>query len=97
MVYFTIKPDLSLCPTQYGIRFVSDEEVVKFLTDLSQEVARRLRGIDRLGRQATLKVMVRNPDAPQEAPKVSRSERNKHTGSLTLSTLVYGPRSLRCT
>jgi DNA repair protein REV1 len=56
---------------QYGIRFVNDEEVIKFLTDLSQEVARRLRGIDRLGRQATLKIMVRNPDAPQEAPKVS--------------------------
>lgn len=55
---------------QYGIRFVNDEEVIKFLTDLSQEVARRLRGIDRLGRQATLKIMVRNPDAPQEAPKV---------------------------
>lgn len=55
---------------QYGIRFISDIEAEQFLTNLSKEVSKRLKAIDRLGRLLTLKIMTRHPDAPLEAPKV---------------------------
>ncbi|KAJ9118207.1 hypothetical protein QFC22_004113 [Naganishia vaughanmartiniae] len=53
----------------YGIRFISDSEAEQFLINLSKEVAKRLKAIDRLGRLLTLKIMTRHPDAPLEAPK----------------------------
>lgn len=37
-------------------------------------MSKRLKAIDRVGRFLTLKVMVRHPDAPQEAPKVSLAD-----------------------
>ncbi len=49
---------------------MSVEEAEKFLTDLSDEVSKRLKAVSRKGRMLTLKVMVRHPDAPIEAPKV---------------------------
>ena len=56
--------------TQYGIRFQNDTEVDGFIRKLSEEVHKRLKKEDLLGRSITLKVMKRDPSAPIEAAKV---------------------------
>lgn len=56
--------------SQYGIRFKDDAEADLFVRNLAKETASRLKKIDMCGRSLALKVMVRDPDAPVEAPKV---------------------------
>ena len=41
-----------------------------FIYQLAQEVSRRMKEIDVVGRSLTIKIMVRDPSAPKEAPKV---------------------------
>lgn len=53
----------------YGIRFQNQDQAERYVRDLSAEVAKRLRNIGARGRQITLKLMVRHPDAPLEPPK----------------------------
>ncbi|KAK3580894.1 hypothetical protein CHS0354_008176 [Potamilus streckersoni] len=53
----------------YGIRFHTDSEAVKFVQELAEEVQSRLRNIDMKGKTITLKLMVRRPDAPRETAK----------------------------
>ncbi|KAG8890128.1 deoxycytidyl transferase [Tulasnella sp. 332] len=53
----------------YGIRFENEDQAETFMYTLSIEVSKRLRAVNRKGRLLTLKVMVRNADAPKEAPK----------------------------
>lgn len=55
---------------QYGIRFENNEQAETFMYQLAEEMSRRLNDIDMRGRSLTLKVLVRDPDAPVEAPKV---------------------------
>lgn len=38
---------------------------------MAEEVSRRLNSIDMRGRSLTLKILVRDPSAPVEAPKVT--------------------------
>lgn len=53
----------------YGIRFINEEEVVEFISKLSDDVARRLKQNAVRGRHLTIRIMVRAADAPKEAPK----------------------------
>ncbi|GAA6064099.1 hypothetical protein JCM10212_004170 [Sporobolomyces blumeae] len=56
----------------YGIRFEAgrDDQVERFVKELGEEVASRLRQEGLKARQLTLKVMTRHPDAPVDAPKL---------------------------
>ncbi|KAG8809527.1 deoxycytidyl transferase, partial [Serendipita sp. 399] len=53
----------------FGIRFENNSQAELFLRKLGEEVSSRLKAIDMKGRQLTLKVMKRHPEAPVEAPK----------------------------
>ena len=55
---------------QYGIRFENNEQAETFVYQMAEEVSRRLKSIDMRGRSLTLKILVRDPNAPVEAPKV---------------------------
>ena len=55
---------------QYGIRFENNAQAEAFVYQMAEEVSRRLKNIDMRGRSLTLKVLVRDPKAPVEAPKV---------------------------
>ena len=57
---------------KYGIRFQDNKEFKEFIDKLSGEVARRLNDARSRGKQITLKLMTRHPDAPLEAAKVTR-------------------------
>ncbi|KAH7098559.1 hypothetical protein BKA62DRAFT_364397 [Auriculariales sp. MPI-PUGE-AT-0066] len=73
----------------YGIRFQDNEEFRKFLDQLSDEVSRRLRDVQMRGRQLTLKLMTRHPDAPVEAPKfLGHGICNVHSRSTQLDRLT---------
>ncbi|THH30823.1 hypothetical protein EUX98_g3369 [Antrodiella citrinella] len=64
------KPRKSVsCDINYGIRFENNEQAETFIYQLAEEVARRLQGIDMVGRALVLKIMKRDPSAPVEAPK----------------------------
>lgn len=56
---------------KYGIRFTNQEEAEAFIQNVAKEVSDRLRKINKCGRSITLKIMVRDPEAPVEAPKVN--------------------------
>ncbi|ODO08076.1 hypothetical protein I350_03659 [Cryptococcus amylolentus CBS 6273] len=53
----------------YGIRFQTQEQAEKYVGDLAAEVSKRMRNVGVKGRQVTLKLMQRHPDAPIEPPK----------------------------
>lgn len=53
----------------YGIRFEKDEDVFRFLKELSVEVVNRLQNINCKGKCITLKLMIRHPDAPVQTAK----------------------------
>ncbi|XP_036912680.1 DNA repair protein REV1 isoform X5 [Sturnira hondurensis] len=53
----------------YGIRFTQPKEAEAFLTNLSQEIQRRLEAAGMKGKRLTLKIMVRKPGAPVETAK----------------------------
>lgn len=55
---------------QYGIRFENPDQARAFMFQLSEEVARRLDNIEMRARSITLKIMIRDPSAPVEPPKV---------------------------
>ncbi|KAI0070563.1 DNA repair protein [Panus rudis PR-1116 ss-1] len=57
------------CDINYGIRFQTNHEAEAFMYQLAGEVSRRLKAIDMVGRSITIKIMVRDPSAPVEAPK----------------------------
>ncbi|WOO83021.1 DNA repair protein rev1 [Vanrija pseudolonga] len=53
----------------YGIRFRTQDQADRYVADLGAEVSKRLKSIGARGRQLTLKIMSRHPDAPIEPPK----------------------------
>ncbi|KAI0355132.1 hypothetical protein OH77DRAFT_1504410 [Trametes cingulata] len=64
------KPRKSVsCDINYGIRFENNEQAETFIYQMAEEVSRRLNSIDMRGRSLTLKILVRDPSAPVEAPK----------------------------
>ncbi|RPD55674.1 DNA repair protein [Lentinus tigrinus ALCF2SS1-7] len=64
------KPRKSVsCDINYGIRFKNNEQAETFVYQMAEEVSRRLKSIDMRGRSLTLKILVRDPSAPVEAPK----------------------------
>ncbi|KIY51229.1 DNA repair protein [Fistulina hepatica ATCC 64428] len=64
------KPRKSVsCDINYGIRFETSDQAEVFIRRMASEVARRLREVSMLGRSITLKVMKRDPTAPEEPPK----------------------------
>ncbi|KAI0648432.1 hypothetical protein C8Q79DRAFT_906130 [Trametes meyenii] len=64
------KPRKSVsCDINYGIRFENNEQAEAFVYQMAEEVSRRLESIEMRGRSLTLKIMVRDPGAPIEAPK----------------------------
>ncbi|KAI9069486.1 DNA repair protein [Trametes sanguinea] len=64
------KPRKSVsCDINYGIRFENNEQAETFIYQMAEEVSRRLNSIDMCGRSLTLKILVRDPSAPVEAPK----------------------------
>lgn len=64
------KPRKSVsCDINYGIRFENNAQAETFVSQMAEEVARRLDSIDMRGRSLTLKIMTRDPKAPVEAPK----------------------------
>ncbi|KAI0628801.1 hypothetical protein C8Q77DRAFT_1067197 [Trametes polyzona] len=64
------KPRKSVsCDINYGIRFENNEQAEAFIYQMAEEVSRRLNSIEMRGRSLTLKILVRDPNAPVEAPK----------------------------
>lgn len=57
------------CDITYGIRFEREEQVKEFVFSMSNEVSRRLRCVNSCAKALTIKVMVRDAEAPVEAPK----------------------------
>ncbi|XP_029651504.1 DNA repair protein REV1-like isoform X1 [Octopus sinensis] len=53
----------------YGIRFTKESDMEDFLLNLSGEVERRLKNVNKRGKSITLKLMVRREDAPLETAK----------------------------
>ena len=53
----------------YGIRFKNWDDAEKFLQQLCDEVSRRLKKLSLVGRNLTLKLMMRAADAPEETSK----------------------------
>ena len=64
---------------KYGIRFETNDQAETFVMTLGAEVAKRLSGIGKKGRQLTMKIMTRNPNAPVEAAKVRLFPGRRHT------------------
>ncbi|KAI0823867.1 hypothetical protein BC628DRAFT_1323948 [Trametes gibbosa] len=64
------KPRKSVsCDINYGIRFENNEQAEAFVYQMAEEVSKRLNSIKMRGRSFTLKILVRDPNAPVEAPK----------------------------
>lgn len=74
---------------QYGIRFEDNNQAEAFVYQLAEEVSRRLVSIDMRGRSLTLKIMVRDPSAPVEAPKV-RSNWHERVSDVLFSSKFMG-------
>ncbi|WWD17305.1 hypothetical protein CI109_101745 [Kwoniella shandongensis] len=53
----------------YGIRFQNQDQAEICVTDLAAEVSKRMVNLGVKGRQITLKLLKRHPDAPVEPPK----------------------------
>ncbi|WWD02976.1 hypothetical protein V865_001019 [Kwoniella europaea PYCC6329] len=53
----------------YGIRFQNHDQAEICINDLALEVAKRMKNVGVKGKQITLKLMKRHPDAPIEPPK----------------------------
>ena len=77
----------------YGIRFNTQEEMERFLGQLSEEVAMRLAKIgEAKGRQIILKVMVRSANAPAETAKfLGHGLCDSHSKGSTLSMATNEP------
>lgn len=75
---------------QYGIRFENNEQAEKFVYQLASEVSKRLQEIDMLGKSITVKIMMRDPSAPVEAPKVDLSFFSLNMFSFSYQFLGHG-------
>ncbi|XP_053674481.1 DNA repair protein Rev1 [Anopheles nili] len=53
----------------YGIRFTTEQEVDRFMRQLTQEIHRRLVELRKRGKLVTVKLLVRSPEAPVETAK----------------------------
>ncbi|XP_049541118.1 DNA repair protein Rev1 [Anopheles darlingi] len=53
----------------YGIRFTTEQEVDRFMRQLTEEIHRRLMELRQRGKLVTVKLLVRAPEAPVETAK----------------------------
>ncbi|ORY78482.1 hypothetical protein BCR35DRAFT_291934 [Leucosporidium creatinivorum] len=53
----------------YAIRFENEEQVERFMRQLGEETAKRLRDVGCKARSLNLKIMQRHPDSPLDPPK----------------------------
>uniref|UniRef100_A0A182RZQ7 DNA repair protein REV1 n=1 Tax=Anopheles funestus TaxID=62324 RepID=A0A182RZQ7_ANOFN len=53
----------------YGIRFTTEQEVDRFMRQLTEEIHRRLLELRERGKLVTVKLLVRSPEAPIETAK----------------------------
>ncbi|XP_050097584.1 DNA repair protein Rev1 [Anopheles aquasalis] len=53
----------------YGIRFTTEQEVDRFMRQLTEEIHRRLVELRQRGKLVTVKLLVRSPEAPVETAK----------------------------
>ena len=74
----------------YGIRFNDNEDMERFVGQLSEEVAMRMVKAGNLkGKQITLKIMVRSANAPEETAKfLGHGLCDSHSKGCTLSMLT---------
>ena len=56
--------------------YFQENEAVRFLQELSEEVCNRLKSINMKGKSVTLKLMVRREDAPKETSKFLGMKQN---------------------
>ena len=56
--------------------YFQENEAVRFLEELSEEVCNRLKSINMKGKSVTLKLMVRREDAPKETSKFLGKKQN---------------------
>ncbi|XP_022180311.1 DNA repair protein REV1 [Myzus persicae] len=66
---YDYKPKSVSAEVNYGIRFQNKEESEKFVRQLCDEVEKRLNDIEMKGKTVTLKLMIRNAEAPKESAK----------------------------
>lgn len=77
----------------YGIRFTTDIEAVRFMEELSEEVCNRLKSIKMKGKTVTLKLMVRREDAPRQTSKfMGHGICNNLSKSVTLPVATDDPK-----
>ncbi|OWZ60274.1 DNA repair protein REV1 [Cryptococcus neoformans c45] len=76
----------------YGIRFQTQGQAEQYVRDLAAEVSKRMKNVGVKGRQITLKLLKRHPDAPVEPPKfLGHGWCETYNRSSTLSTPGGGP------
>ncbi|XP_050425232.1 DNA repair protein Rev1 isoform X2 [Adelges cooleyi] len=66
---YDYRPKSVSAEVNYGIRFRNQEESENFIKQLCEEVEKRLDDVEMKGRTVTLKLMVRNAEAPKESAK----------------------------
>lgn len=66
---YDYKPKSVSADVNYGIRFQNKEESNNFVRQLCNEVEKRLDDIEMNGKTVTLKLMIRNAEAPKESAK----------------------------
>ncbi|CAI6345542.1 unnamed protein product [Macrosiphum euphorbiae] len=66
---YDYKPKSVSAEVNYGIRFKNKEESENFVRQLCDEVEKRLDDIEMNGKTVTLKLMIRNVEAPKESAK----------------------------
>ncbi|XP_027854232.2 DNA repair protein Rev1 [Aphis gossypii] len=66
---YDYKPKSVSADVNYGIRFQNKEESDNFVRQLCNEVEKRLDDIEMNGKTVTLKLMIRNAEAPKESAK----------------------------
>ncbi|XP_026811513.1 DNA repair protein REV1 isoform X2 [Rhopalosiphum maidis] len=66
---YDYKPKSVSADVNYGIRFQNKEESENFVRQLCSEIEKRLDDIEMNGKTVTLKLMIRNSEAPKESAK----------------------------
>ncbi|XP_050522654.1 DNA repair protein Rev1 isoform X2 [Daktulosphaira vitifoliae] len=66
---YDYRPKSVSAEVNYGIRFQNKEESQNFIKQLCEEVEKRLDDVEMVGKTVTLKLMIRNAEAPKESAK----------------------------
>ncbi|VVC24976.1 Hypothetical protein CINCED_3A018327 [Cinara cedri] len=66
---YDYQPKSISAEVNYGIRFQNKQESENFVRQLCDEVEKRLNDVEMIGKTVTLKLMIRNVEAPKESAK----------------------------